>query len=198
MLNERRPRLISKSSTSSLCSPAARGAPSTWSVTLSPLKTLTGRVRLTSAALIGASSPERWAVTDFGRDLASVDVHPPHADECARAHRILRLELPAGCRVAQGAGDVELARQEARDVHGRRLAEGGVKPRHAILCAPAVAIAQPAEHRIVDPKVMGSTPIGHPNSLPTTAGQPARLGASTIDGHQRLSVSGFAGNRRCR
>jgi hypothetical protein len=28
---------------------------------------------------------------------------------------------------------------------------------------PLVAIAQPAEHRTVDPKVMGSTPIGHPN-----------------------------------
>ena len=27
-----------------------------------------------------------------------------------------------------------------------------------------VALAQPAEHRIVDPKVMGSTPIGHPKS----------------------------------
>ncbi len=28
-----------------------------------------------------------------------------------------------------------------------------------------VALAQPAEHRIVDPKVMGSTPIGHPTIL---------------------------------
>jgi hypothetical protein len=30
-----------------------------------------------------------------------------------------------------------------------------------------VALAQPAEHRIVDPKVMGSTPIGHPKQLAT-------------------------------
>ena len=29
--------------------------------------------------------------------------------------------------------------------------------------ALAVALAQPAEHRIVAPKVVGSSPIGHPN-----------------------------------
>ena len=29
-----------------------------------------------------------------------------------------------------------------------------------------VALAQPAEQRIVDPQVTGSTPVGHPNSLP--------------------------------
>src|SRR6185437_5727085 len=44
----------------------------------------------------------------------------------------------------------------------------------------AVALAQPAEHRIVDPKVMGSTPIGHPNPPDprigsSRAGHPARL-----------------------
>ena len=36
-----------------------------------------------------------------------------------------------------------------------------------------VALAQQAEQRIVDPQVMGSTPIGHPNS--------------TLDGYRRRS-----------
>ena len=46
--------------------------------------------------------------------------------------------------------------------------------------ALAVALAQPAEQRIVDPQVMGSTPIGHPKPLPSAAavgyafGQPSR------------------------
>ena len=31
---------------------------------------------------------------------------------------------------------------------------------------PVVALAQPAEHRIVDPKVTGSTPVGHPKLDP--------------------------------
>jgi hypothetical protein len=35
-------------------------------------------------------------------------------------------------------------------------------PPRTVPCRLVVALAQPAEHRIVDPKVMGSTPIGHP------------------------------------
>ncbi len=31
------------------------------------------------------------------------------------------------------------------------------------LGSATVALAQPAEHRTVDPKVTGSTPVGHPN-----------------------------------
>ncbi len=31
------------------------------------------------------------------------------------------------------------------------------------LSVDVVALAQPAEHRIVDPKVTGSTPVGHPS-----------------------------------
>ncbi len=42
-------------------------------------------------------------------------------------------------------------------LRGPAIPTPGIAPR-------AVALAQPAEHRIVDPKVMGSTPIGHPNS----------------------------------
>src|SRR5438874_9922208 len=35
----------------------------------------------------------------------------------------------------------------------------------------AVALAQPAEHRIVDPKVTGSTPVGHPSTTLSRAAQ---------------------------
>jgi hypothetical protein len=50
-----------------------------------------------------------------------------------------------------------------------------------------VALAQLAEHRIVAPKVTGSSPVGHPNSLHTPPGPgppdgpriPARSGVAS-------------------
>jgi hypothetical protein len=44
-------------------------------------------------------------------------------------------------------------------------------------CAPAVALAQLAEHRIVDPMVTGSSPVGHPNS-PVAGRRAAARGGS--------------------
>jgi hypothetical protein len=46
---------------------------------------------------------------------------------------------------------------------GRPGANGGVGA--VDFAAPAVALAQSAEHRNVDPKVTGSRPVGHPNPL---------------------------------
>ncbi len=46
---------------------------------------------------------------------------------------------------------------------------GVVKPpmnQALYLSVDVVALAQPAEHRIVDPKVTGSTPVGHPTRSP--------------------------------
>src|SRR3990172_3377388 len=146
-----------------------------------------------------------------GRDVAVVDAELAHAHEDAVAHRVLSLQLEARVGVAQRAGNVELAGDEAWNVHDwRRVAEptpAGLRPTgtgsHAILSpSPAVALAQPAEHRTVDPKVMGSTPIGHPKSpfavtaamaLPGSMSEPEAGGTAGDGSLAALEGSGVAG-----
>ena len=86
--------------------------------------------------------------------------------------RPLRLRL-TGAR--QGAHDTDgRAARSARPLYTPH-ASSHPRPRIATTKGAAtddraaVALAQPAEHRIVAPKVMGSSPIGHPNlsSLPS-------------------------------
>jgi hypothetical protein len=46
---------------------------------------------------------------------------------------------------------------------GRPIAVARAASPPSPLGSATVALAQPAEHRTVDPKVTGSTPVGHPN-----------------------------------
>lgn len=63
------------------------------------------------------------------------------------------------CMAAESA----LAARRTSRLHSRGPRAPGRGPR-PVEARSMVALAQPAEHRIVDPKVMGSTPIGHPKT----------------------------------
>ena len=79
----------------------------------SPTATRIGCRGETSLAWSGVGSPSRTAETASTGICAVVDAQPADADQGAGTHRIPRLELEPGGGVAQAAGHVEAAGEEA-------------------------------------------------------------------------------------
>ena len=142
------------------------------------------RARASAPATRGRSAPRRGddaraAAGDRSRSRARTAPWPRSARNVRRSSRLECAWSPADLRV-------ELDRLVPTEPTARRRNPGVVFRVHSRSPAlpasgrargAAVALAQPAEHRIVAPKVMGSTPVGHPNTRAAAAHEP-RVGAT--------------------